>query len=369
LVEESFLIGAMRLEEYMRVLVGMSGGIDSSVAALLLKEAGHEVVGVTMSIWSKGNPFSGELKKNACFGPNEEEDIAEARRVSGMLGIEYHVLDCAKQYEQIVIEDFKSEYMAGRTPNPCVWCNSLIKFGALPKIARESGIEFDAFATGHYAQVGKNGDRWNLLRAKDLRKDQTYFLYRLTQKQLSEVMFPLGKATKEEARRLCIEHGFFTEDKDESQDFYSGDYSDLLQTEPKMGNIVDKKGTVLGQHEGYWKYTIGQRRGLKISSERPLYVIRLDAQENEVVVGHEEDTFGDALIAENLNWIAVESLDTSIEVQAKIRSTGSPKAALVEPREDGTVSVRFAEPQKAVTPGQSVVFYQDDIVLGGGVIR
>lgn len=353
----------------MRILVGMSGGIDSSVAALLLQEAGHEVVGVTMSIWRDGNPFSGELKKNACFGPNEEEDIAEARRVSALLGIEYHVLDCASEYERIVLEDFKNEYLAGRTPNPCVWCNSLIKFGALPKIAREKGIAFDKFATGHYAQVEQKDGRWYLKRAVDLRKDQTYFLYRLTQQQLSEVMFPLGKVTKDEARRLCVEHGFFTEEKDESQDFYSGDYSDLLQTEPKMGSIVDTKGTVLGSHDGYWNYTIGQRRGLKIASERPLYVVRLDAQRNEVVVGHVEDTFGDALIAERLNWIGGEPVQAATEIQAKIRSTGVPKAALVEPLSDGTVSVRFAEPQKAVTPGQSVVFYQDDAVLGGGVIR
>ena len=353
----------------MRILVGMSGGIDSSVAALLLQEAGHEVVGVTMSIWRDGNPFSGELKKNACFGPNEEEDIAEARRVSEMLNIEYHVLDCAAQYEKIVLEDFKNEYMAGRTPNPCVWCNSLIKFGALPKIAKESGILFDKFATGHYAQVVQDGNRWLLKRAADVRKDQTYFLYRLTQQQLSEVLFPLGNLSKEEAKRLCIEHGFFTEEKDESQDFYSGDYSDLLQTEAKVGNIVDVNNVILGQHDGYWKYTIGQRRGLKIASERPLYVIRLDAKRNEVIVGHVEDTFGDALIANQLNWIAQEGLEGPMEVQAKIRSTGTAKAALIEPQSDGSVALRFAEPQKAVTPGQSVVFYLDDVVLGGGVIQ
>lgn len=353
----------------MRVLVGMSGGIDSSVAALLLKEAGHDVVGVTMSIWRDGNPFSGELKKNACFGPNEEEDIAEARRVSEMLGIEYHVLDCAEQYERIVLEDFKHEYLAGRTPNPCVWCNSLIKFGALPQIARESGIVFDKFATGHYAQVDTVGGRYVLRRSADLKKDQTYFLYRLTQKQLSEVMFPLGNLQKEKARALCIKHGFFTEEKDESQDFYSGDYSDLLQTAPRRGNIVDTHGAVLGEHEGYWNYTIGQRKGLKIASERPLYVISLRADSNEVVVGHVEETFGNSLEAHQLSWIAREPITEPLEVQAKIRSTGIPKSAIIEPIGDDAVSVKFAEPQKAVTPGQSVVWYEEDLVLGGGVIR
>ena len=353
----------------MRILVGMSGGIDSSVAALLLKEAGHEVVGVTMSIWREGNPFTGELRKNACFGPNEEEDIAEARRISGLLGIEYHVLDCAPQYERIVLEDFRSEYMAGRTPNPCVWCNSLIKFGALPKIARESGIQFDKFATGHYAQVEHKEGRWLLKKALDSRKDQTYFLYRLNQEQLSEVMFPLGRLKKEEARKICVEHGFFTEEKDESQDFYSGDYSDLLQTEPREGDIVDSQGNVLGRHDGYWNYTIGQRRGLGVASDRPLYVISLDAGQNHVVVSHEEDTFGSALMAGKLNWIGMDDPDGSFDVQAKIRSTGTAKPALIEVVEEDLVSVRFAESQKAVAPGQSVVFYQDEVVLGGGVIR
>lgn len=353
----------------MKVLVGLSGGIDSSVAALLLKESGHEVVGVTMSIWREGNPFSGELRKNACFGPNEEEDIAEARRISSLLGIEYHVLDCASQYERIVLEDFRNEYLAGRTPNPCVWCNSLIKFGALPKIAREQGIEFDKFATGHYAQVEQSTDRWLLKRAVDARKDQTYFLFRLTQSQLSEVMFPLGKLRKEEARSLCVKHGFFTEEKDESQDFYSGDYSDLLQTEPKRGEIVDTGGKVLGYHEGFWNFTIGQRRGLGIAAKRPLYVISLDAAENRITVGFAEDTFGSELLAERLNWIGLSDPSGTLEIQAKIRSTGAPKTAILEIKDKDLVALRFAEPQKAVTPGQSVVFYQDEVVLGGGVIR
>ncbi len=352
----------------MKVLVGMSGGIDSSVAALLLKQAGHDVVGATMSIWRKGNPFKGELKRNACFGPNEEEDIAEARRISAMLGIEHRVLDCAEQYERIVLEDFRSEYVAGRTPNPCVWCNSLIKFGALPKIARESGIHFDKFATGHYADVAFDGQRWILKRAVDLPKDQTYFLYRLSQTQLSEVLFPLGRLHKKEARRLCIEHGFFQEEKEESQDFYSGDYSDLVQTEPKLGDIVDTAGRILGHHEGIWNYTIGQRRGLGIAASRPMYVLALDAQHNRVVVGSEEETFGQALTASRVSWLSVAAINGPLEVQAKIRSTGVPKSALVAPLEDGRISVRFAEPVKAVTPGQSVVLYDGDVVLGGGVI-
>ncbi|MDD4220562.1 MAG: tRNA 2-thiouridine(34) synthase MnmA [Sphaerochaetaceae bacterium] len=353
----------------MRILVGMSGGIDSSVAALLLKKAGHEVVGVTMSIWREGNPFSGELRKDACFGPNEEQDIAEGRRISELLDIEYHVLDCAAQYERIVLENFRSEYLAGRTPNPCIWCNSLIKFGALPQIARESGIKFDKFATGHYAQVAHKNNRWLLTKALDEHKDQTYFLYRLNQVQLSQVMFPLGTIQKEEARRLCIEYGFFSEGKAESQDFYSGDYSELLQTEPKKGAIVDTHGNTVGEHLGYWNYTIGQRRGLGVAAERPWYVVALDAEKNQVIVGHNEDTFENKLLAERLNWIAFDALKAPMEAEAKIRSTGRAKPVLITPLKEGVVSVSFAEPQKAVTPGQSVVFYQDKTVLGGGVIQ
>lgn len=352
----------------MRVLVGMSGGIDSSAAALILKEAGHEVVGVTMSIWREGNPFSGSITKDACFGPNEKEDIAEAKRISELIGIEYHVLDCAQEYEQIVLSDFRNEYLAGRTPNPCIWCNSQIKFGALPKIARQKGLKFDKFATGHYAQVEQIDGIWHLKKGVDSTKDQTYFLYRLTQEQLSEVMFPLGKMTKEQSRLLCQQNGLFGDDKKESQDFYSGEYSDLLETAAQKGEIVDTQGIVLGSHNGYWNYTIGQRRGLKISSERPLYVISLDAQNNRVIVGHQEETFKDVLTAEKLNWIVPIKSNELYEVDAKIRSTQKGKPALIRLNEDNRVEVRFAESQKAVTPGQSVVFYKDESVLGGGVI-
>ncbi|MFA5467771.1 MAG: tRNA 2-thiouridine(34) synthase MnmA [Sphaerochaetaceae bacterium] len=352
----------------MRILVGLSGGIDSSIAALLLKNRGHEVIGATMSIWRDGNPFSAEVKRDACFGPNEKEDIAEARRISEILEIEYHVLDCAKEYEEIVLQNFKSEYLAGRTPNPCVWCNSFIKFGALPQIARQKGIDFDKFATGHYAQVEEQAGRFLLKTAVDKRKDQTYFLYRLKQEQLREVIFPLGQIEKSEVRRLTKEYNLFAEEKRESQDFYSGDYSDLLQTAVQKGEIMDREGHILGSHDGYWNYTIGQRRGLKVSAERPLYVVALDAQLNRVIVGYEEETFKEKLLAENLNWIAIDGLTEPLEAQAKIRSTAKAQPVLLTPAAEGRVEVSFTQSQKAITPGQSVVFYREATVLGGGVI-
>jgi tRNA-specific 2-thiouridylase len=352
----------------MRVLVGMSGGIDSSVAALLLQEAGHEVVGVTMSTWREENPFQGEFMQDACFGPNQKEDINEARRISERLGIEYHVIDCAKEYEEIVLSNFKDEYLAGRTPNPCVWCNSYIKFGALVSVARQQGLAFDAFATGHYANITFEDGRWLLHRGIDETKDQTYFLYRLTQKQLSETLFPLGHLRKKDVKQLSIEKGFFTEQKGESQDFYKGDYSDLLGSPPQRGEIITSSGEIVGEHQGYWNYTIGQRRGLGVSAENPLYVLSLDAEHNRVVVGGVEETFKEGLVASKLNWIAFDHLTEPMEVVAKIRSTQKPKVALITPIDELSIEVKFSEKQKAITPGQSAVFYKDNVVLGGGVI-
>lgn len=352
----------------MRILIGLSGGIDSTVAAFLLKEAGHEVIGVTMSIWRQGNPFSGEIKEGACFGPNEVEDIAEAKRIAALLEIEHHVLDCAREYEAIVLQDFKNEYIAGRTPNPCIWCNSLIKFGALPTIARQAGLKFDKFATGHYAKVSFENQRWQLRQAQDNHKDQTYFLYRLSQEQLSQLILPLGDFTKEEVRHIALERGFSHPDKGESQDFYSGSYSDLVQTEAMPGEIVDSQGNLLGHHQGIWNYTIGQRRGLGISSTQPLYVLALDAKHNQVVVGYEEETFGKELRARQLSWLSIEPPTGQLAVQAKIRSTGRAQQAVLTVIAPDEVSLCFQQPVKAITPGQSVVFYQEDLVLGGGVI-
>ena len=224
----------------MKVLVGLSGGVDSSVAALILKEQGYEVIGATMSIWGKNGIAAAEGKHNACYGPDEKEDIEAAKKLSEKLGIPYHVVDCVSKYEDIVIANFKKEYLNGHTPNPCVWCNALIKFGVLPEIARLNGVEFDKFATGHYAKVeqGENG-RYLLKRGIAPHKDQSYFLYRLKQEQLKNIILPLGNYTKDQIRQIAKDNNLDAADKPDSQDFYGGDYNELLGVKDKIGNIVD----------------------------------------------------------------------------------------------------------------------------------
>jgi tRNA-specific 2-thiouridylase len=216
----------------MKILVGMSGGVDSSVAALLLKEQGHEVIGATMSIWGKGDklPASSSSCKDACYGPNEKEDIEQAQAICEQIGIPFRVFDCVEQYEKIVLENFKKEYLSGRTPNPCIWCNSLIKFDVLPFLARQSGIDFDKFATGHYASVNFNEttNRYELKKGVNPKKDQSYFIYRLRQEQLANILLPLGDYSKEEIREIAKKAGLKVHDKPDSQDFYSGDYNELL---------------------------------------------------------------------------------------------------------------------------------------------
>ena len=259
----------------MKILVGLSGGVDSAVTALILKQQGHTVIGATMSIWGKDGMALKAGHKNACYGPDEKEDIEQARKIAEQIGIPYHVFNCVEQYEKIVLENFKSEYIQGRTPNPCIWCNALVKFGVLPHIARENGIEFDKFATGHYARVEEINGKYLLKRGLAPRKDQSYFLYRLTQEQLKNIILPLGEYTKDEIRKIAKENGLLVAEKPDSQDFYDGDYNELLGVKEKEGNIVDVNGNILGHHKGIWNYTIGQRKGLGVSSTEPLYVLSL----------------------------------------------------------------------------------------------
>jgi tRNA-specific 2-thiouridylase len=353
----------------MNIAVGLSGGVDSSVAALLLRDAGHDVTGLMMKLWSE--PPSVGARRSACYGPDEEQDIQAAREVCARLGIPFQLLDCSEGYEDLVLRYFREEYSAGRTPNPCVRCNALVKFGLLPDAARRSGVVFDRFATGHYARVEFDGTsgRHLLKRAVDPRKDQSYFLYRLSQEQLSITLFPLGGYLKSRVREMAREAGLPVHDHPESQDFYGGDWGDLVCRPEAEGEIVDGRGNVIGRHAGTWNYTIGQRKGLGIASPVPLYVIAIDAERNRLVVGPESETYRQCCVVADCAWIAVESLPGLMDVQVKIRSASPPARSRISPLNKNRVLVEFETPLSAVTPGQSAVFYEDDVVVGGGIIQ
>lgn len=351
----------------MRIIVGMSGGVDSSVAALLLKNEGHDVTGVTMKIWRDGVYAGGG--RDSCFGPNEKESIEEASAMCAAIGIPHRVFDCFEEYDRLVIAHFRGEHLAGRTPNPCVRCNAMLKCGLLPEMAKREGVVFDFFATGHYARKDLAAGRHRLLRAADGPKDQSYFLYRLTQDQLARQLFPLGGMTKERVREIARANNLLAADRPDSQDFYSGDRNELIGEPDRPGNFVDSQGKVLGRHAGFWKYTIGQRKGIGIAGREPLYVVELDACRNEVVVGSAKDAVFHLLIAESVNWIASEALEGEMEAQIKVRSAGDPREGVViRPLPGGRVEARFDAGISGVAPGQSAVFYQGDVVLGGGII-
>lgn len=351
-----------------KAVVALSGGVDSAVAAYLLKNSGYDVTGVIMSIWDNSLPPP-PLMRSACFGPDEKRDIRDAEKVCERLGIELRVLDCAGEFRHVVLEYFLREYQQGRTPNPCVFCNRHIKFDLIQRLLRESGLRFDVFATGHYARIiDAGGDGKMLCAAIDRPKDQSYFLYRLTRDQLARTVFPLGEMTKEEVRRIASDRRLPVSDKEESQDFYTGDYRDLLKhlgVDASPGNIVDEHGNVIGTHTGIHNYTIGQRKGLGISSHKPYYVNAINAGRNEVVVGPESARMKRKLIADKLNLLVANLPSTA---QAKIRSTHTAAPCVAELFGDSLEAI-FNEPQENVTPGQSVVLYDDDVVLGGGVIR
>jgi len=352
-----------------RVVVAMSGGVDSSVAAALLQEQGYQVTGVAMKIWD-GETYPVKETRHACYGPDEEEDIEDARRVARILGIDFHVFDLRQEYKQEVLDYFYNEYLAGRTPNPCLRCNRSVKFDSLLQKARDSRIEFDYFASGHYARVeySKRKHRYLLRKAKDLSKDQSYFLSFLFQEQLSHALFPLGHYSKGEARKISSDLGLGVEDKPDSQNFISGGYSSLVGV-AQSGPILNKQGTVLGEHRGIPFYTIGQRRGLGISAKKPLYVTDIDPEKNAIIVGGKEEAYQDELVASGMNWIAVEELQRATKVRARIRYLHDEAEATVKPLNGDRVHVKFQEPQMAITPGQVVVFYDGDIVIGAGTIE
>jgi tRNA-uridine 2-sulfurtransferase len=355
-----------------RIVVGMSGGVDSSVAAALLVEQGYDVVGITMRVAPAPTGAEGASRFGSCCGTEATDD---AREVARALGIRHYLLNMEDEFEQKVIGRFVAAYGAGRTPVPCVACNSELKFGSLLRRAR--AWDASAVATGHYARIGRDPatGRHLLLRAADARKDQTDFLWPLSQAQLAAARFPVGALTKDEVRAHARGLGLITADKPESQEICfvpDDDYRRFLRRRaPEMfrpGAIVDRQGSVVGTHAGIAAYTVGQRRGLGLASGRPLYVIDLDAERNTVRVGEATDLDSDRVVAEAVNFIACEPPRMALRVEAKIRHSHRPAAATVRALEGSRAEVVFDTPQRAVSPGQSVVFYDGDVVVGGGVI-
>jgi len=350
----------------MRIAVGLSGGVDSSVAAALLREQGHDVVGITMRVFA---PASAGLDgaRHACYGPDEAADVEDARRVADAVGIPFREFDLVHEYRDHVLAYFRREYAAGRTPNPCMVCNRQLKFGFLLERARSDGLQFDRFATGHYARVDASRERPALLRGTDVRKDQSYFLAFLKPAQLARTVLPLGAMTKAEVRGHARRLHLPVAEKAESQDFVSGDHLALLEDAGGPGPIVDREGRKVGEHRGIARFTVGQRRGLHVASGAPLYVLGIDAPRNAVVVGPREATAAKALEASQMNWIAFDEPPPGLRAEAKIRYGHKGAPARVESSGD-RVRVVFDEPQFAVAPGQALVLYDGERVLGGGVI-
>ena len=347
----------------------MSGGVDSSAAAALLLDQGYDVIGITLKLWPQDCVSRAEDK---CCGP---QAVMDARSVSHRLGIPYYLVDEADDFQKQVIQYFAEEYKAGRTPNPCVMCNEKLKFGTLINRARQLGAEY--VATGHFARIEKNAEtgRYLLKKGKDTRKDQSYFLFSLKQEQLARSIFPLGELTKNDTREIARESHLKTAEKEESMEICfvpDKDYGKFLQQAKLMqkhkGEIVDVHGRVLGEHDGIEFYTIGQRKGLGISSPRPLYVVELDAANNRVIVGDESQLDRDEFSVERCNWIAFETPPEEFEATIKIRYNHPGARGMVRSEPNGSAKIKLHSPQRAITPGQACVFYDDDLVIGGGWI-
>jgi tRNA-uridine 2-sulfurtransferase len=356
------------LHSKMEVLVAMSGGVDSSVAAALLCRQGHRVTGVTMTVWD--GPMSESDGRQGCYGPGVSTDIEDARRVAVQLGIPFRVFDLSSEYREEILNYLRAEYRDGRTPNPCSRCNPRIKFGALVQKAAASGIQFDYFATGHYARIDFDStrNRFLLKKALDPARDQSYFLAFLSPKQISRTLLPVGEYAKSQVRAIASELGLCVSSKKDSQDFVAGGYTSLLDHQIP-GPILNDQGLEIGRHRGIGYYTIGQRKGLGIASGQPLYVKEIDPLRNAVIVGERDGVYEDNLIASHLNWVGIDRIDGPLNLSAKIRYRYEEAEALLTPLSADAVSVQFRKPQLAVTPGQTVVFYDRDVVVGAGVIE
>ena len=360
----------------------MSGGVDSSAAAAILKEQGHELVGFTMQLWNQRRGISvdenGEPLPSRCCSL---DDVYDARRVAEELGFPFYVLNLEREFERDVVQPFVASYLNGETPIPCVSCNSRLKFASLDALAASLGC--DKVATGHYARVeyDEESKRYRLFRGRNLEKDQSYFLWELTQDQLSRAMFPLGEMSKPEVREVAREHALAVAEKSESQEIcfvpdgnYAGFIDRYLEAEgasdrlPGAGEIVDAGGARVGQHAGIHRYTIGQRRGIGIAGPQPLYVINIDAPKNQVVVGQQDDLLSREFAAAGVNWVAFDQPDGPVRADVRVRYRHAPAAATITPIENNRVRVVFDEPQRAITPGQATVFYRGDEVVGGGWI-
>ncbi|HEY6305762.1 MAG TPA: tRNA 2-thiouridine(34) synthase MnmA [Candidatus Angelobacter sp.] len=371
----------MAAEAAQTIAVAMSGGVDSSTVAAMLRAEGHQVVGLTMQLWNQrrlaGREGMPEQVQGRCCSI---DDVYDARRVAEDLGIPYYVVNHEERFERDVVRPFVEEYLSGRTPIPCSLCNNHLKFDQLLMTARQIGA--DLLATGHYARCefdpGRN--RWLLLRAADTAKDQTYFLFGLNQEQLSRTRFPLGHMNKPQVRELARRHHLALAEKPDSQEICfvpGGDYKRFIDAylaeqgeslADTAGELVTTDGTVLGHHQGIHNFTVGQRKGLGVATGSPLYVININGAKGQVTVGGNDSLLSNKLLAHQMNWISIDELCASMRVRAKIRHRHEPAPATIENAANGEVLVTFDEPQRAITPGQAVVFYDGDVVVGGGWI-